>query len=45
VSTGISYLPVPVGGAIVALFVIERVWTGRFFERPGDGAVAPVSTE
>jgi TRAP-type C4-dicarboxylate transport system permease small subunit len=45
VSTGVSYLPVPVGGAIVTLFVIERVWTGRFFEQPGDDAVAPVSTE
>jgi TRAP-type C4-dicarboxylate transport system permease small subunit len=45
VSTGVSYLPVPVGGAIVALFVIERVWTGRFFEQPEDDAVAAVSTE
>jgi TRAP-type C4-dicarboxylate transport system permease small subunit len=45
VSTGMSYLPVPIGGAIVALFVVERVWTGRFFESPGDGAVAPVSAE
>jgi TRAP-type C4-dicarboxylate transport system permease small subunit len=45
VSTGMSYLPVPVGGAIVALFVIERLWTGRFFEPPGEGAVATVSTE
>jgi TRAP-type C4-dicarboxylate transport system permease small subunit len=43
-STGMSYLPVPVGGLIVALFVIERVWTGRFFEQPSDGAVT-VSTE
>jgi TRAP-type C4-dicarboxylate transport system permease small subunit len=45
VSTGVSYLPVPVGGAIVALFVIERMWTGRFFEQPSDDAVAAVSTE
>ena len=27
-SVGISYLPVPVGGAITLLFVIERLWTG-----------------
>jgi TRAP-type C4-dicarboxylate transport system permease small subunit len=26
--TGISYLPVPVGGAITLLFIIERVWLG-----------------
>jgi TRAP-type C4-dicarboxylate transport system permease small subunit len=34
VSTGVAYLPVPIGGAIVGLFVIERIWTGRFFESP-----------
>ncbi len=45
VSTGMSYLPVPVGGMIVALFVVERLWTGRFFEQPDEGAVAAVSTE
>jgi TRAP-type C4-dicarboxylate transport system permease small subunit len=45
VSTGVSYLPVPVGGAIVTLFVIERVWTGRFFEQPRDDTVAPVTAE
>jgi TRAP-type C4-dicarboxylate transport system permease small subunit len=44
VSTGMSYLPVPVGGAIVSLFVIERLWTGRFFESPSDASVA-ASTE
>jgi TRAP-type C4-dicarboxylate transport system permease small subunit len=26
--TGISYLPVPVGGAITLLFILERVWLG-----------------
>ena len=45
VSTGMSYLPVPVGGAIVGLFVIERLWTGRFFEQPEEGAVSSVSAE
>jgi len=34
VSTGVAYLPVPVGGTVVGLFVIERIWTGRFFESP-----------
>ncbi len=45
VSTGMSYLPVPIGGAIITLFAIERLWTGRFFERPESDDIAPVSTE
>jgi TRAP-type C4-dicarboxylate transport system permease small subunit len=45
VSTGISYLPVPIGGAVVALFVIERVWTGRFFEQPAGDSVSHASIE
>jgi TRAP-type C4-dicarboxylate transport system permease small subunit len=44
VSVGVSYLPVPIGGAITALFVIERLITGRFFEEPGANAVG-VTTE
>jgi TRAP-type C4-dicarboxylate transport system permease small subunit len=32
--TGVSYLPVPVGGAITLLFIIERVWLGP----PGPGS-------
>ncbi len=27
-SVGITYLPIPIGGAITLLFVIERVWIG-----------------
>jgi TRAP-type C4-dicarboxylate transport system permease small subunit len=45
VSTGLSYLPVPIGGGIVALFVVERLWLGKLFQEPGDGALAPVATE
>ena len=41
VSTGLSYLPVPLGGAIVVLFVIERLWTRKLFHAP---EVAPVDT-
>ena len=37
ISVGISYLPVPLGGAITLLFVIERLWTGRLFQEPGRG--------
>lgn len=44
VSVGVSYLPVPIGGAITALFVIERLLTQDFFEEPGEDA-ANVSTE
>jgi TRAP-type C4-dicarboxylate transport system permease small subunit len=45
VSTGMSYLPVPIGGAIITLFAIERVWTGRFFEQPAEDSDAPISLE
>jgi TRAP-type C4-dicarboxylate transport system permease small subunit len=45
VSVGISYLPVPIGGAITLLFVAERLWTGRLFEGPAGGEPAPVSLE
>ena len=45
VSVGISYLPVPVGGAITLLFVIERLWTGRLFQQRAEGDLAPVSVD
>jgi TRAP-type C4-dicarboxylate transport system permease small subunit len=45
VSTGMSYLPVPIGGAIITLFAVERIWTGRFFQRPDEDSLAHVSTE
>ena len=45
ISVGISYLPVPVGGAITALFVIERLWTGRLFEEPAPDELSPVGLE
>jgi len=28
---GITYLPLPLGGLITLLFIIERMWTGQFF--------------
>ena len=31
VSVGFSYLPVPLGGLLIMLFVIERIWTGVWF--------------
>jgi TRAP-type C4-dicarboxylate transport system permease small subunit len=45
VSTGVSYLPVPLGGAIVVLFVIERLWRGALFAGPNEGAISRVSLE
>jgi TRAP-type C4-dicarboxylate transport system permease small subunit len=42
VSAGVSYLPLPIGGALIVLFVIERLWTGKLFEEPSlDGAPLP----
>jgi TRAP-type C4-dicarboxylate transport system permease small subunit len=34
VSVGVSYLPVPLGGAITALFIVERFLKGDFFPPP-----------
>jgi TRAP-type C4-dicarboxylate transport system permease small subunit len=45
VSTGISYLPVPIGGAIVTLFVIERLWTGKLFQEPSADTLSTLTTE
>lgn len=45
ISVGISYLPVPLGGAITLLFVIERLWTGRLFAEAETDAAHAVSIE
>lgn len=45
ISVGISYLPVPLGGAITLLFVIERLWTGRLFAEAEADAAHAVSIE
>ena len=44
-SVGLAYLPVPLGGAITLLFVIERLWVGNLFAGPAEGSINPVSTE
>lgn len=33
-SVGASYLPLPLGGAVVVLFAIERLWRGNLFSPP-----------
>ena len=43
-SVGASYLPVPLGGAITALFVIERLWTSNLFAESAADSLS-VSTE
>jgi TRAP-type C4-dicarboxylate transport system permease small subunit len=46
VSVGISYLPVPVGGLLTALFVIERLWKGNLFPEAHDvDALDTISAE
>jgi TRAP-type C4-dicarboxylate transport system permease small subunit len=40
VSVGLTYLPIPVGGAITMLFAVERLLLARFFERAAEEAVA-----
>jgi TRAP-type C4-dicarboxylate transport system permease small subunit len=45
ISVGLSYLPVPIGGAITLLFVIERLWTGRLFAAPDGDEPAPLGVE
>ena len=37
-------MPLPIGGLVTVLFVIERLWTGKFF--PSDSAGdSPVSSD
>jgi len=45
VSTGFSYLPVPLGGGIIVLFVIERLWTGKLFGRGFEDSGNPLAVE
>ena len=45
VSAGMAYLPIPVGGALTTLFVIERLWTQKFFQEIDSETVSQVSTE
>jgi TRAP-type C4-dicarboxylate transport system permease small subunit len=42
---GLSYLPIPIGGAITALFVVERFLTRKFFAEPELETVSQLSTE
>jgi TRAP-type C4-dicarboxylate transport system permease small subunit len=45
VSVGVVYLPIPIGGAITVLFIIERLWSQNFFAEPSAHAVSSLSSE
>jgi TRAP-type C4-dicarboxylate transport system permease small subunit len=45
VTVGLSYLPIPIGGALTGLFVIERFMTRKFFSEPEPETVSQLTTE
>ena len=45
ITAGMAYLPIPIGGALTALFVIERLLTQKFFAEPEPETVSQISTE
>jgi len=45
VTAGMAYLPIPIGGALTALFVIERFLTQAFFAEPQPETVSQISPE
>jgi TRAP-type C4-dicarboxylate transport system permease small subunit len=40
-----AYLPIPLGGALTLLFVIERLITRDFFAQPEAETVSAMATE
>jgi TRAP-type C4-dicarboxylate transport system permease small subunit len=42
---GLAYMPIPISGALTALFVIERFMKGRFFTEPEVETISQLSTE
>jgi TRAP-type C4-dicarboxylate transport system permease small subunit len=45
VTAGITYLPIPIGGALTVAFVIERFLTRKFFQEPEPETVSQIATE
>ena len=45
VTAGMTYLPIPIGGGLTVLFVVERLLTQDFFREPEPEAVSQISTE
>src|SRR3989440_10836259 len=45
ITVGLSYLPIPIGGTLTVLFVIERFMTQKFFSEPEPETVSQLTTE
>jgi TRAP-type C4-dicarboxylate transport system permease small subunit len=45
ISAGFAYVPVPLGGLIMVLFVIERLWTQEWFLEQTIETTSTVTTE
>jgi len=45
VSAGFAYVPVPLGGLIMVLFVIERMWTQEWFMEQSIETTSSLTTE
>jgi TRAP-type C4-dicarboxylate transport system permease small subunit len=45
VAVGVAYLPIPIGGTLTALFVLERLMTRKFFAEPEPETVSQLTTE
>jgi TRAP-type C4-dicarboxylate transport system permease small subunit len=44
-SVGLSYAPIPIGGGVTILFIIERMWTQQFFQEPDAETISTLTTE
>jgi len=45
ISAGMAYLPIPIGGALTGLFIIERLLVQDFFPEPSADPGRPLATE
>jgi len=45
VRVGMTYMPLPIGGLITVLFIIERMWTGKFFPSTSPAAEPRASSD
>ena len=44
-SVGLSYAPIPIGGGVTILFIVERMWTQQFFQEPDAETISTLTTE
>jgi TRAP-type C4-dicarboxylate transport system permease small subunit len=45
IAVGVAYLPIPIGGTLTALFVVERLMKQKFFAEPEPETVSQLATE